>query len=108
MIFSFEFRFRKLEPKIVSKIPVRNNPTFSRTLSQPIFEPDLVPKQPQEISNPLNKLISIARIKIPNNAVRMNEFSLTETPNKSNNPDTTSTQGNVKAKRLTNDTGRSL
>ncbi len=81
---------------------------FSNSLIIPTFVPELVPKQPHSIFNPLPRLITIAKMKTTSIIEIMKEFSFTDIPNSKNKPATTSIHGNVIAKKLTNKRGSNL
>ena len=71
---------KKVELNFIRIIPINSNPIFSRTLNIPTFVPSAVPKHPQSISKPLNKLIIIAIMKITSKLLIIAEFKKPKTP----------------------------
>jgi hypothetical protein len=99
---------KKFESNFINIKPRTSNPIFSKIFCNPTLDPFTVPKQPQLISKPLNKLISTAIIKTISKPLMIAEFSLTEIPNIRRTPALNSIQGKSIAKILTRKSGRSL
>lgn len=102
------FKIKRDESHLIRTKPEIINSIFSMIFNSPILEPYAVPKQPQSIFNPLNRLMIIAIVKTINRNVIIAEFSFTDMPKRSNIAADNSIQGIIIAVILIIATGNNL